>query len=630
MSDDKKSENHNKDMEIEVLELGDFDEADEISSEDMDEDLDDLDISTFEDEDLLDIDDELLGEEKLDVDDTDFDSVFTDESSKKTGRTSKNPPVFGEEDDITEFVTRENSDRGSSSLGKVLATLVLLGGGATIAYYGYNSPAFQSIMASTLNQNKSTLAPTENGSISTNIVENKSDMLVQPPMPEVYNNNLSAESNSDLSTAVVSNLNTVEEMAIPEWDENEVVQLTPEADTPNSSLEIIAPVVQDEYTQPQVENTTNSIDLEPTPNVEPKVDEVAAKVTSEENKDFVEDNSAYIRDSIQSAPTDDEWLAMTVAERVEKQDLGYEMPSEIAIQIASLDNIEAPSASKKSNEASKPDDKGVFEDKPQLAIKKTANEVSTQKAAPKPTSNVEKSVSKVEEAVFYEAKSEVSTGDLQGGLKRVDPTKEPAQKFVVVRKSSETTGIESVLMAAKRAMRLERYDAALAFYDDLYLKNNRDLRILIGRAVALQKSGRQEAAAQAYEEVLKIDPNNTEVIVNMLGMIRENNPSTALAKLLDLKNKNPSNVGLLAQVGIAHADLGNYREALHSLEMASSLEPRNAKHLYNMGIIAEKMKDGERAIKYYEKALELDAIYGKGRMISREAIYKRLQKLRRM
>jgi hypothetical protein len=47
-----------------------------------------------------------------------------------------------------------------------------------------------------------------------------------------------------------------------------------------------------------------------------------------------------------------------------------------------------------------------------------------------------------------------------------------------------------------------------------------------------------------------------------------------------------------------------------------------------MAVIADRGGKKDQAIQYYEKALEVDTIYGGGRTIPREAAFARLSQLR--
>ncbi|HNS44633.1 MAG TPA: occlusion derived virus envelope protein 66, partial [Alphaproteobacteria bacterium] len=99
-------------------------------------------------------------------------------------------------------------------------------------------------------------------------------------------------------------------------------------------------------------------------------------------------------------------------------------------------------------------------------------------------------------------------------------------------------------------------------------------------------------------------------------------------KLLDLREKYPDNAAVAAQLGVAYADSGNLQDAYKYLSLASSIEPDNAQHYFNMAIIAERARDIPKAVSMYEKSLEVDAVHGSGRSIPRDQIYDRLTRLR--
>ena len=237
-----------------------------------------------------------------------------------------------------------------------------------------------------------------------------------------------------------------------------------------------------------------------------------------------------------------------------------------------------------------------------------------------------------EPAVFYDAndaggpKGQLATQ--QSIIRKVDPVKEPASRYVIVDKEAKVDSVEAQLVAASRAIKLGRYDSALDLYNGLYEKNQRDPRVLMGRAVALQHLERFDEAMQAYEAFEKIDPDNIEARINMLGLLATRFPAVAQQRLKQLLEESPQNVGVLAQLAITEGKQGNYEGAMRYLGVASSLEPRNANHLYNMGVVSDRAGDRKAAVQFYEKALELDTIYGRGQSIPRELIYERLAVIR--
>lgn len=150
----------------------------------------------------------------------------------------------------------------------------------------------------------------------------------------------------------------------------------------------------------------------------------------------------------------------------------------------------------------------------------------------------------------------------------------------------------------------------------------------MGRAAQQQKLGMDDVAIVSYEELLNVAPKNTDAIINMMGLIRKQYPSVALRRLTDLREKHPGNAGIAAQLGMTYAEMGENQQAIQALGTASSLDPSNAQHVYNMAVIADRAGSKDMAIKYYEQALQTDAVYGGGKSILRETIYDRLAKLR--
>lgn len=231
--------------------------------------------------------------------------------------------------------------------------------------------------------------------------------------------------------------------------------------------------------------------------------------------------------------------------------------------------------------------------------------------------------------VFYDAEAFVPEGQLATqSHRKADPRTEPASVMVFVEKNASANSREARLVAAERALKLGRESSALEIYNDLYKKNRKDRQVLMGRAVALQKLGLEEEAILAYEELLDVQPNNVDARANMLGLMSGKYPSVALRQLKDLRGNNPENVALVAQLGIAEAQMGNFDSAIRYMGVAASMEPNNANHYYNLAVMADKAGAKKDAVRYYEQALEIDTVYGGSRSIPREAVYQRLAKLR--
>lgn len=232
---------------------------------------------------------------------------------------------------------------------------------------------------------------------------------------------------------------------------------------------------------------------------------------------------------------------------------------------------------------------------------------------------------------YFDAGSQVPSGSMatEIGPRKVDPSLEPAQKYMMVTGTRSEKDPEALLATANRALKLQRYDAAIEMFEQLYARNDRDPRILMGLAVSLQKAGRTDASLSVYDELIAVAPDDKSAVVNMLGLLKAQYPAVAVRRLVDLQRQYPNDSMIAAQLGVTLADMGEYDDAEKYIGMAISFEPRNAQHYMNMAVIADRQGNRNSAISYYEEALQVDAVYGNGRSINREAVYDRLSVLRR-
>ena len=222
--------------------------------------------------------------------------------------------------------------------------------------------------------------------------------------------------------------------------------------------------------------------------------------------------------------------------------------------------------------------------------------------------------------------------DLTGDTapRRVDPRYEPGSKFIVVRKDASASSQQAMLTAANRALSLGRYSSAVEMFETLRKRNPRDKNVLMGLGIAQQNMGFTESAIATYRSVLKLDPRNVNAKVNMLGLLQKHNPQKAHKELMHLWSHNPRDPGVAAQIGLVSAELGNTDDAVRFLGIASSIEPSNPMHIYNMAVIYDRAGASKDALKLYEQALQVDASNSSNNSLQRDTIYDRLAKLRRL
>ncbi len=230
--------------------------------------------------------------------------------------------------------------------------------------------------------------------------------------------------------------------------------------------------------------------------------------------------------------------------------------------------------------------------------------------------------------VYYDSAAMLPPEETLPEPRKADPRTEPAQKYVIVDIESGTDSMEAGIAAANRALALGRPETALSMFEDLYNRNKKDQRVLMGLGVANQKLGRIGDALDAYQGLLDLNPGATDALINMMGLIAKHDPAQALRELLDLRKSYPNHPRLAAQTGLTHAALGNLMEARRYLGIAMSLDAFDPRNAYNMAVISDRLGDRKEAIKYYEQALDLARSSGESEVLPRNQIYERLSRLR--
>ena len=208
-----------------------------------------------------------------------------------------------------------------------------------------------------------------------------------------------------------------------------------------------------------------------------------------------------------------------------------------------------------------------------------------------------------------------------------------------------------VVMAATRGLagiRLaqNRFQDALALYDQLIANSPNDLQLQLGRAsVAYQAKTISEAEAEAlidrflqarpsdssqelyslvgllpsnprrealYSALLEADPDNVSVQIRLIQLLATRNPNQAraqanrlIARVRQTSPNDRSNVSLLLLKGQLEQALGNLARADDAYQAIVKLEPENTEALSALGGIRFQQRQFDSASQLYSQVLEL-------------------------
>ncbi len=125
-----------------------------------------------------------------------------------------------------------------------------------------------------------------------------------------------------------------------------------------------------------------------------------------------------------------------------------------------------------------------------------------------------------------------------------------------------------------------------------------------------QKQGDNAKAIEAYEEVLKLDPDNAE-IHNNLGIIykEQENLDKAMEHLLHVVSFNPGMDEAHNNLGLIHYLRGDQRKAVLEYQKAIKLNPDNLISQMNLGLVYKAQGLDKKAIDTIETVLSEDPFH---------------------
>lgn len=117
-------------------------------------------------------------------------------------------------------------------------------------------------------------------------------------------------------------------------------------------------------------------------------------------------------------------------------------------------------------------------------------------------------------------------------------------------------------------------------------------------------------------------------MTNLISLIAQESPDTALEQLLSLERVNPDFSPIAAQIGMLYAQMGLYDSAIAYMGRAVTLSPTNLLYRYNLAIIQDRAGLREEAAASYEMVLRGIERGGSVANVSPEALMRRLSHLR--
>jgi len=168
-----------------------------------------------------------------------------------------------------------------------------------------------------------------------------------------------------------------------------------------------------------------------------------------------------------------------------------------------------------------------------------------------------------------------------------------------------------------------KYDEAAKAYDEAIRLDPNNADTWYNKGLALYDQGKYDEATKAYDEAIRLDPNNADTWNN------KGNSLSHLGKYDDAINAydeatrlDPNDAYAWYNKGNSLYDQGKYDEAIKAYDEAIRLDPNDASTWYNKGNSLYNQGKYDEAVKAYDEALGIDPNYTKAQNGKADALEK--------
>ena len=140
-------------------------------------------------------------------------------------------------------------------------------------------------------------------------------------------------------------------------------------------------------------------------------------------------------------------------------------------------------------------------------------------------------------------------------------------------------------------------------------KNQPEYAFLYG--LSLDLNGKQKDAVALYEQLLRANPTNPELVERMVALYRDlGNMDEALSLIDDILSRSKvRHPGLVFQKALILWELNRNQEAANEINAVLKQNPDVDRNLYMAGFAQERLHDVDQAMSYYQKISDDSPLY---------------------
>jgi Tfp pilus assembly protein PilF len=167
--------------------------------------------------------------------------------------------------------------------------------------------------------------------------------------------------------------------------------------------------------------------------------------------------------------------------------------------------------------------------------------------------------------------------------------------------------LQRALGEADALLAQSRWDDAAAAYRAIAARSPALLVVNLQTAAAYRGKKDYAAALAAYDEILKVDPDNTAATLGIVTIhLEQGNASAAEAALVKAAERQPAGRDVYYQLGAVKLSQNAPAEAASWFKKAAEADPFWGKPVYQLGLVAMKGGDTAAASQLMTKVITID------------------------
>ncbi len=201
-------------------------------------------------------------------------------------------------------------------------------------------------------------------------------------------------------------------------------------------------------------------------------------------------------------------------------------------------------------------------------------------------------------------------------------------EIVIVDEKKENFDIKEKERLAYNSAMIGQYEVAIQIFKQIIKDQPDNTYAKFSLATVYQKIGQYRQAKNLYHELLKSNyENKDEVLGNLFTILVDESPRDSIYLLSRLSIQNPESPIILAHSALAFEKIKNYDKAISYFLKAINLDDSNISYKFNLAIIYDKSGKFEKALEMYSEVVK-NYFNTNNNSIPIETVKKRIETIR--